>query len=370
MQDQFERIVGKIYDAALDADEWHGALSGIASTVGAVAGFTAGLDVRHGRGAYWYAIGHTPETQNIYNERFLTLDPTLEHIVKAPGQAFACSDYLTDAAVASSPFHQEFLIPAGIRYVLSGVTKAQGSRVNFFGFQRSVLQEPFGKAETEFMQRLIPHLARADEIANKINRISDEKRLAISMLDRIDYGILLVNHLGQICLSNQSAERWLETDATATTLFGRIRLSNPNDCDLLDKIIRTTKIEGGDAAIQTLETKANDGTGHVRLVVLPMARNEAIQYGEEQVSAAIVISDVNQQRSMASQLLKSTYGLTPAEIKVATGLASGKTQDDLCDDLCVSLATVKTHTQRIFQKTGVSRQVDLLRLIFGLPAVL
>ena len=370
MQDQFERIVERIYDAALDAENWQGALSAIASTIGAVAGFTAGLDVRHGRGAYWHAIGHTPEVQRLYNERYLPLDPTLQHIVKTPGKAFACSDYLTEAAVAISPFHQDFLLPAGIRYVLSGVTKAQGSKVSFFGFQRSVLQPPFGSAETEFMQRLIPHFAKADEIGNKINRISDEKRLAIAMLDRIEYGILLVNRLGQICLSNQSAEHWLETYTTAHSLFGRIRLSNSKDRDTLDKFIRASEFGGEDSTIQTLETRAEDGSGHVRLVVLPMASHDANYFGDDQVTAAIVISDLSQQRSMASQLLKSTYGLTPAELKIAAGLAAGKTQDDLCQVLSVSLATVKTHTQRIFQKTGVSRQAELLRLIFGLPAVL
>lgn len=72
---------------------------------------------------------------------------------------------------------------------------------------------------------------------------------------------------------------------------------------------------------------------------------------------------------MASQLLSETYRLTRAETKVVTGLVSGKTQDELADSLCVSLATIKSHTQHIYQKTGLSRQVDLVRLVYGLPAL-
>jgi DNA-binding CsgD family transcriptional regulator len=61
--------------------------------------------------------------------------------------------------------------------------------------------------------------------------------------------------------------------------------------------------------------------------------------------------------------------LTAAETRVATGLAGGQTQDELSEALFTSLATVKTHTQHIYQKIGVSRQVDLVRLVYGLPAL-
>jgi len=37
--------------------------------------------------------------------------------------------------------------------------------------------------------------------------------------------------------------------------------------------------------------------------------------------------------------------------------------------LFLSLATIKTHTQNIYQKIGVSRQADLVRLVYGLPAL-
>lgn len=58
------------------------------------------------------------------------------------------------------------------------------------------------------------------------------------------------------------------------------------------------------------------------------------------------------------------------QTRVATGLAGGQTLDDLGESLFVSIATIKTHTQHIYQKIGVSGQVDLVRLVYGLPALL
>lgn len=72
---------------------------------------------------------------------------------------------------------------------------------------------------------------------------------------------------------------------------------------------------------------------------------------------------------MAGSVLKDLYGLTAAETRIATGLASGDTLEELSKRLFVSLATIKTHTQHIFQKTGVGRQAELIRLIYGVPAL-
>lgn len=371
MQSQFDDAVGKIYDAALDPAGWDAALSAIAGAVGAVAGFVAGLDVRKGLGAYWHSVGHTPQTQLLYNERYLTIDPTLAHIANHPGRAFACSEYLDEQAVAASRFHQEFLLPLGIRHILSGVTKAHGSTVCFFGFQRAVTQAPFSADETRFMQNLIPHLARVDDIANRINRISEEKRLAMAMLDHIDYAIVLVDQRGQICLSNQRAEKLFESKETISSIFGRIRLAHSADNDALATALRcATARDGAEPATQALEVRDARGGDNVHLIVLPIGVSSGAQTKEGQASAAIIIADARQQRSMASQVLKSSFGLTPAEIKVAMGIAHGRPPDELGCDLSISLATVKTHTQRIYQKTGVSRQVDLSRLIYGLPAVI
>lgn len=146
--------------------------------------------------------------QALYNEHYLAIDPTLAHIIKTPGKAFACGEYLSDAEVAASKFHTEFMIPNGIRYVLSGVASLQGSMISFFGFQRHLRQPPFSHVETDLLQRLIPHFAKADQIAAQVSTVSDAKRLAMAVLDRMDYGIVIVNQTSQVRMTNQRAEQY------------------------------------------------------------------------------------------------------------------------------------------------------------------
>jgi DNA-binding CsgD family transcriptional regulator len=368
--DRIDSIIGKIYDAALDPTEWEALLAEIASAIGAVAAFYAGLDIRHGRGAYWHSVGHDPRMQSLYNEHYLAIDPTLAHILNTPGRAFACSEYLSDADVAASSFHSAFMIPNGIRYVLSGVVSMQGSMVSFFGFQRRVGQPPFTRIETDFLQRLMPHFAKADQVAAKVSKVSDAKRLAMAVLDRMDYGIVIVNQAGHVRMTNQRAEQWLQSGGVIHSLLGRIGLANARDNDVLRELIRTIAAGGtGDMQARTIETLAADGNTRVRIAVLPISSDEKRQLDDDEARVVLVLSDSNQQRAMASQVLQDAYGLTAAETRVATGLARGHTQDELGEALFVSLATIKTHTQHIYRKIGVSRQVDLVRLVYGLPAL-
>lgn len=369
--DRLDSIIRKIYDAALDPKEWDGLLAEIASAIGAVAGFYAGLDIRHGRGAFWYTIGHDPRMQTLYNEHYLSVDPTLAHIIKSPGKALTCSEYLSDADVAASKFHTEFMIPNGIRYVLSGVVSMQGSMVSFYGFQRHISQPPFSQIETDFLQRLMPHFAKADQVAAKVSTVSDAKRMAMAVLDRMDYGIVIVNQAGHVRMTNQRAEQWLHSGEIVQSMFGKIRLTNAKDNETLDGLVHAAvHSDGSDIQAHTIETLAARGDTRVRVVVLPISSDEKKRLDDDDAGVAIIISDHYQERAMAANVLQNSYGLTVAETRVATGLACGQTQDELSASLFVSLATIKTHTQHIYQKIGISRQADLVRLVYGLPALL
>lgn len=368
MDELQEVIIQKIYAAALDPNEWDGLLTRITLAIGAVAGFYAGLEVRQGRGAFWYAVGHDDRMARRYNEQYLGRDPTLAHILKTPGKACACTDYLSAADVAASRFHSEFMIPNGLRYVLSGVVRMEGSMISLFGFQRPAGQAPFSRADTDFVQRLIPHFAMADQVAAKVSTISDARRLAMALLDRMDYGIVIVNQSGQIRMSNQRAELWLRSGSLVHARFGHLRLTAPKDHAALEQLIRAAGAgDNRDVRARAIDT-VGDGDGmRARVLVLPIDNEEQRHLDDDQARVAVIITDVNQQRAMAPELLQQSYGLTLAETRVATGLASGKTQDELADSLFVSLATIKTHTQHIYQKVGVGRQVELVRLIYGLP---
>jgi DNA-binding CsgD family transcriptional regulator len=58
----------------------------------------------------------------------------------------------------------------------------------------------------------------------------------------------------------------------------------------------------------------------------------------------------------------------PAEARVARGLASGKTVDDIAIDGGTSPNTIRTHVRGVLEKTGCNRQVDIVALLTAISS--
>jgi DNA-binding CsgD family transcriptional regulator len=76
--------------------------------------------------------------------------------------------------------------------------------------------------------------------------------------------------------------------------------------------------------------------------------------------------DPEQQPEPPTQLLRRVYGLTNAEADVALRVVRGDGLKPICEELSLSMATVKTHLQHVFDKTDTHRQADLVRLLLTL----
>jgi DNA-binding CsgD family transcriptional regulator len=63
------------------------------------------------------------------------------------------------------------------------------------------------------------------------------------------------------------------------------------------------------------------------------------------------------------ELLRSHFGLTPAEARVALHLVAGETLRSAEVKLSISYETARTHLKNIFNKTGTSRQAELVIVI-------
>jgi DNA-binding CsgD family transcriptional regulator len=62
-------------------------------------------------------------------------------------------------------------------------------------------------------------------------------------------------------------------------------------------------------------------------------------------------------------MLRSTYGLTSAEVRLCQAMLEGKSLSEAASDTRISRNTAKTHLSRVFNKTGVRSQSALLRLL-------
>ncbi len=63
--------------------------------------------------------------------------------------------------------------------------------------------------------------------------------------------------------------------------------------------------------------------------------------------------------------IATTNGLTNSESRVLRSMVAGSTNKEICNELQISLATVKTHISHILQKTGCRNRADLIGKYFS-----
>jgi DNA-binding CsgD family transcriptional regulator len=62
-------------------------------------------------------------------------------------------------------------------------------------------------------------------------------------------------------------------------------------------------------------------------------------------------------------LLKAAFGLSPAEVRVATHLTNGDELSLIAGKLGIQQDTVRTHLKSTFRKMGIHRQQELVRVV-------
>jgi len=73
----------------------------------------------------------------------------------------------------------------------------------------------------------------------------------------------------------------------------------------------------------------------------------------------LVITESSPSGGPDAQILQGLFDLSPAEARVARGIAQGLEVNDIAKEHGISRETVRTHLKRIFGKTGTKRQADL-----------
>lgn len=152
-------------------------------------------------------------------------------------------------------------------------------------------------------------------------------------------------------------------ETTALTVM----LSTDPDVILLDEAIRRTAA----AAIATVQ-RVNDGLpvgcAPVCEVRTPLARyrvRASVQHESRQRLTLVALERLTPV-APSPQALRESFGLTPAEARIALLLAEGRSNKEIADRLASSPSTVRRHTERVLQKLGVRTRAGVAsRLALG-----
>lgn len=215
-----------------------------------------------------------------------------------------------------------------------------------------------------------PHLEKALEIYARLKRNQLEKEILEDSLDRLAIGTVILDGRGRVIDTNRAARETIKVTRAMALVDDRLVLKKPDDNIRLARAVkqalaaRKTPNTFVEALRITSQTEPDLG-----LLVKSMPLTDRYQ-ADVSPSVIIYVGDSAQRNLAQEGFIAQLFGLTPTEAFLATLLANGFTLAEAAAKLGVTENTIRGYAKKIFAKTGVSRQADLVRLILKSVALL
>ena len=188
------------------------------------------------------------------------------------------------------------------------------------------------------------------------------RSLHAAVLDDDRTGVIRLDRRGRVVMANDHARKLLRKGTGLSDRRGFLQASIPREDEKLQRLLaQALPFLGGPGGSGSMMV-----TGRVRLVlhVNPLSE-EGTDLPQGRLGALVLVVDPASRAAIDPDRVGAVLGLTPAESQVAVSLAQGKTIRDIAGATGRSVTTIRWHIKHIFEKQGISRQVELVQLVMA-----
>ena len=363
--DPLNTLVGELYAAATDAEQWGAFLASLSRETQSVTAHLAFHDTTDGHGAMMSHFG-------------LGADAVQEYPSWAPRNVYleACQPLMHTGSVVRAPLPRRHLLESSFhRDFVSKHVRAcdslgicivrEGDTFAFASVMRALDAPDYGAEDNDVLHHLVPHLQRAFDIYRRLAEVDLERSAAAEVLDRLPTAIFLIGDDRCVLFHNAAARRILDRrDGLALTRDGRLTTMGFTGRRELESSIAEACLTGTGRSTSpggAFRLSRSGATHPYGIVVSPLGLRSASFVSRR--PAAVVLIDDPDRPPPPDRLLQKMFGLTPAQAALAALLAGGETLEDAADRLAISRNTARWTLKHVFLRTGTSRQSELVRLI-------
>jgi len=368
-QEDFDRLVGLIYDSALDPAQWQDTMNVLAKQIDAGAfhmfGWNSALEK--------VTLGVTSDAawndvMAEYADYYGAIDPRRKLAMSSgPGVVIACYHHFDDRFVSGSEYYQDHFLPTGFRYVMGGCLMRSDTTDVVLGLMREPERGHYDKAHEKYMARLMPHFNRALRLMEHTQSAEHTGDLAAAGQDAVSLGAIAVSPAGRVLYCNRNGEALLKAGGVLCLRNGVLACPHEGEQLRFSGVIEAVVKTGHPANL--LLTDRNRPNERYGLTLTPLPRRGAFSLAGEPEGVLCLAAPLDQRRLATAQQLMQMFGLTAAEARLVRALAAGETLEAYAQANDLKRNTVKTQLRAAFEKTGTDRQTALVRLIVGIPAV-
>jgi DNA-binding CsgD family transcriptional regulator len=361
-------LVDRIYAAAEAPDLWPDALEGIAEATRSAASILyRNMDAREG--GVDVAVRVPPEAAEAYQEYFHKLDPwgnspRAATLVK-PGTVVDGEELISRPDLETTEYYNDFARPHGLTRVLAGIISKHDSFASVISLIRDDAAEQHSAEDRRLLSALMPHLTRAIQIHRRLLPVSVLDGAAVDALDCLASGVALLDGNGRTIFINRAAERLLRQRDGLLVEHGCLVAALPQERDALRLLVAQAARTTAGASLRAggaLPISRPSMRRSFNVLVAPLARRHTSLHGPE-AAVAVFIADPEDRAPSEFGALVRLFRLTPAEARLAAGIATGAALAEVADLLGIGRETARTQLRSVFAKTGTTRQAELVRII-------
>jgi DNA-binding CsgD family transcriptional regulator len=264
-----------------------------------------------------------------------------------------------------SRFYKDWAKPQGLLDSISVHALKSGRRNAGITAIRLDHQPRYSEQDLELCRLLAPHICRTFAISDALDLRTITSQVLEATLDALTSGVYLTGFDGMVVYMNPAAEQQIRKGGALRVVNHRLEAANAEAQAILGRAIADAITD--EAAVPTggftLALPGGENGGLVA-TILPLDRGQRRKVsGPFAAAAAIFVQDPVTVPVLPGVALAKIYGLTPGELRVLLTMSPGLGVKEAADILGIGETTAKTHLQRIFSKTGTSKQAELMILL-------
>jgi len=360
------RLVGSLYDAASDPSLWSPFLGQLAADGRATSAVLVMHDFDHASCTVANSWELNPELTQLYEQHYHALDVWRQRGLDKPsGQVYDSQSICPLQELRTKEIYNDLYVQSGIEHAAFGVMENSKSSLAAVSLYRDRSRSEFAPKDLHILQFLVPHIQRAFKLHLQFSELKARSKGFETALDMVATPVILFRHGGKIVAMNRSASALMEErDGLVATRDG-LRAERQAESALLARAIRLagSPPNGNGGAGETVYVSRR-ARSPLQVLVSPV-RSSGVNSLGGTITAIAFVNDPSRRQRPAQDILRTLFGLTPAECRVALLLGDGRAPKEIAAMIGVSVETVRSQMKSIFSKAGVKRQSELVRLLLS-----
>jgi DNA-binding CsgD family transcriptional regulator/PAS domain-containing protein len=328
---------------------------------------------KYNRGSIRLAKGYNPRYIQSYALHHAHHNVWLarERDYRPPGKVHIGEDLVPENQLVQSKFYREWLRPQDLHHRLCAVLSRDDTTAVSLEVMRPRQWAAFDQDDIERCRSLLPLLQRALLIHRRMAELELERDAAFRALDQLPWGVFFIDEHHNRLGANRHAQEILAAGDGLIARGNTLQAELADETARLDQLLRSALNRPGQQKTGlggTLSITRPSGAHPLNVVVVPLhVRTEAL--GERGSIAAIFVTDPEAPLDGSiEQHLRELYALTAGEARLASWLLKGKSVEEAAAAMGITVNTARAYLKRVYNKTGVRRQPELVRLLLlGLP---